>query len=221
MNLNRREMLKLGAGSAAACAVGAFSAEAFAEPKKDKIPIGLQLYSVRRQCAEDLPAVLKAVSAMGYEGVEFAGYYDRTAKEMKKLLDDNGLKCCGTHLRAKIATAGQGKFDEFDAEVEYNQVTPTESPSCFLMEFDRFRIWVPRDVTIDEWSILLQASQLGNFPATVASRSSSSGPERLYWSVGPHPVKNAHSPSCRLTAPPDTEKPAAFVAGLSCISACR
>jgi sugar phosphate isomerase/epimerase len=122
MNLNRREMLKLGAGSAAACAVGAFSAEAFAEPKKDKIPIGLQLYSVRRQCAEDLPAVLKAVSKMGYEGVEFAGYYDRTAKEMKKLLDDNGLKCCGTHLRAKIATAAQGKFDEFDAEVEYNQV---------------------------------------------------------------------------------------------------
>ena len=36
--------------------------------------------------------------------------------------DANGLKCCGTNLRAKIATAAEDKFDEFDAEVEYNQV---------------------------------------------------------------------------------------------------
>ncbi len=34
---------------------------------------------------------------MGYKGVEFAGYYDRTAKQLRKMLDDNGLKCCGTH----------------------------------------------------------------------------------------------------------------------------
>ena len=35
---------------------------------------------------------------MGYEGVEFAGYYGRTAQELRQLLDDNGLKCCGTHI---------------------------------------------------------------------------------------------------------------------------
>ena len=43
------------------------------------------------------PAVLRAVARMGYEGVEFAGYYGRSAAELRKLLDDNGLKCCGTH----------------------------------------------------------------------------------------------------------------------------
>ncbi len=62
-----------------------------------KIPIGLQLYSVRDDCARDLPGVLKAVSKMGYAGVEFAGYYGRTASELQALLDENGLKCCGTH----------------------------------------------------------------------------------------------------------------------------
>ena len=44
-----------------------------------KIPIGVQLYSVREDCAKALPGVLSAIAKMGYEGVEFAGYYDRTA----------------------------------------------------------------------------------------------------------------------------------------------
>ncbi len=59
--------------------------------------IGLQLYSVREDCGKDLPGVLKAVAAMGYQEVEFAGYYGRTAEQLKKMLDDNGLMCCGTH----------------------------------------------------------------------------------------------------------------------------
>jgi len=63
------------------------------------IPIGLQLYSVREDCARDLPGVLEAVAKMGYAGVEFAGYYDRTAEELRRLLDANGLQCCGTHTQ--------------------------------------------------------------------------------------------------------------------------
>jgi sugar phosphate isomerase/epimerase len=60
-------------------------------------PIGLQLYSVRFNCQKDLPGTIEAVGKMGYQGVEFAGYYDRSAEELRKMLDDNGLKCCGTH----------------------------------------------------------------------------------------------------------------------------
>src|SRR5688572_18663991 len=62
-----------------------------------RIPIALQLYSVRKACEQDLPGVLAAVARMGYEGVEFAGYYGRTAAELRRMLDDNGLKCAGTH----------------------------------------------------------------------------------------------------------------------------
>jgi sugar phosphate isomerase/epimerase len=63
-----------------------------------KIPVGVQLYSVRDDCARDLPGTLQAVAKMGYQGVEFAGYYNRSAKELRKMLDDLGLKCCGTHI---------------------------------------------------------------------------------------------------------------------------
>ena len=38
-----------------------------------RIPLGLQLYSVREDCARNLPETLRSVADMGYEGVEFAG----------------------------------------------------------------------------------------------------------------------------------------------------
>src|SRR4051794_6490538 len=63
-----------------------------------RIPIALQLYSVRDECAKDLPGVLKEVARMGYEGVEFAGYYGFDAPTLRKMLDDLGLKCAGTHI---------------------------------------------------------------------------------------------------------------------------
>ncbi len=59
--------------------------------------VGLQLYSVRNDCGRDLPGTIAAVAKMGYKGVEFAGYYNRTATQLRKMLDDNGLLCCGTH----------------------------------------------------------------------------------------------------------------------------
>ena len=61
------------------------------------IPVGVQLYSVREQAAKDLPGVLTEIKKMGYDAVEFAGYHGWTAYDLKKMLDDNGLKCCGTH----------------------------------------------------------------------------------------------------------------------------
>lgn len=63
------------------------------------VPVGLQLYSVREECAADLPGTLAAVARMGYQGVEFAGYHGRTAADLRRLLDDLGLRCCGTHTR--------------------------------------------------------------------------------------------------------------------------
>jgi len=63
-----------------------------------KIPIALQLYSVREDAAKDLAGVLKRVAEMGYDGVEFAGYYGHSASDVRRMLDDNGLKCCGGHL---------------------------------------------------------------------------------------------------------------------------
>ena len=62
------------------------------------IPVGVQLYSVRDLCAKDMPGTLALVKSLGYNAVEFAGYYDHAAYDLRKMLDDTGLTCCGTHI---------------------------------------------------------------------------------------------------------------------------
>jgi len=82
-----------------------------------RIPIALQLYSVRHDCEKDLPGVLKQVAEMGYEGVEFAGYYGYSAEELRKLLDDNGLKVAGSHIPLDDLLG-----DRLEKTIEFNQI---------------------------------------------------------------------------------------------------
>lgn len=80
------------------------------------IPVALQLYSIREDCTRDLPGCLKAVKEMGYDGVEFAGYYGRTAQELRQLLDENGLRVAGTHAGFKTVQP-----DELQATIDFNK----------------------------------------------------------------------------------------------------
>jgi sugar phosphate isomerase/epimerase len=63
--------------------------------------VGLELYSVRDELKKDPQGTVRAVAKMGYQGVEFyAPYFDWTeiqTKEMRKLLDDLGIRCFSTH----------------------------------------------------------------------------------------------------------------------------
>ena len=122
MNLSRRNALKLGLGAAALWATGVRPATLLADADKPKkIPIGLQLYSVRDVAGKDVPSTLERVAELGYQGVEFAGYYDLSAEELRKLLDQNGLKCCGTHLHLSALAE-----DALRGTVEFNKILGNE-----------------------------------------------------------------------------------------------
>lgn len=60
--------------------------------------IGLQLYTIGSCMEKDFEGSLRRVAEYGYEGVEFAGYHGRTAKELLSLLGALGLKAGGTHV---------------------------------------------------------------------------------------------------------------------------
>jgi len=83
-----------------------------------RIPIALQLYSVRGDCGKDFDKTVAAVAKMGYQGVEFAGYhkYGGDAAGLKKKLDDLGLKTAGTHI-------GTSSFadDRIGQTIEFHQ----------------------------------------------------------------------------------------------------
>lgn len=62
------------------------------------LPIAIQLYSVRDEAAADFAGTLKAIKAMGYEGVEFAGLYGLSAAEVKSLCAEVGLTPISAHV---------------------------------------------------------------------------------------------------------------------------
>ncbi len=73
-----------------------------------KVPVGIELYSVRGELTKDLKATVTAIAKMGYEVVEFYSPYlnwtTESAKEYRKLLDDLGIKCLSTHNSAQAVT---------------------------------------------------------------------------------------------------------------------
>jgi sugar phosphate isomerase/epimerase len=65
------------------------------------IPVGIELYSVRNELAKDLNGTVTAVAKMGYQVVEFFSPYftwtPQQAKDVRRLLDDLGIRCNSTH----------------------------------------------------------------------------------------------------------------------------
>ena len=114
----RRSFLKLSAATAAA-AVGANPANALRRPRR--LPVGLELYSVRDELAKDLMGTVRAVAKMGYEVVEFYSPYQswtpEYAREVRKLLDDLKIKCLSTH-NGRSGLEGDG----LKKAIELNQI---------------------------------------------------------------------------------------------------
>jgi sugar phosphate isomerase/epimerase len=65
------------------------------------MPMGIEMYSVREELKKDPQGTVRAVAGMGYQGLEFYAPYfmwsHAQAKEMKKLMDDLGIRCFSTH----------------------------------------------------------------------------------------------------------------------------
>ncbi|MES2697390.1 MAG: sugar phosphate isomerase/epimerase [Verrucomicrobiota bacterium] len=110
---------------AANAPASASSSSSSAAAKAKKIPIGLELYSVRNELVRNLPDTLRTVAKMGYETVEFfAPYADWTfpfAKGVRTLLDDIGLRCHSTHNRFPNIVPG----DAMTKAIELNQILGT------------------------------------------------------------------------------------------------
>lgn len=60
--------------------------------------LGLQLYSIRDFIEKDFLGTLKKVKEMGYEGVEFAGLFGKSAAEVKSMLAESGLVGISAHV---------------------------------------------------------------------------------------------------------------------------
>ncbi|MBL4601810.1 MAG: sugar phosphate isomerase/epimerase [Emcibacteraceae bacterium] len=116
--LNRRTFVKSIAAAGLAGMSGSFNALAAASNINvmGKLNnISLQLYTVRSLMRENVELTVADVAKIGYSQVEFAGYYDRSASEIKNMLDENGLTSPSTHVDLNMV---QG--DNLKALIEFS-----------------------------------------------------------------------------------------------------
>jgi len=102
-------------------ALAAAAPLASAATQGKRIPVGLELYSVREELKQDLIGTVRAVAKLGYEVVEFYAPYfrwtDAYAKDVRKLLDDLGVRCLSTHNDSQSFTP-----ENLPRAIELNQI---------------------------------------------------------------------------------------------------
>ena len=135
MSASRRDFIQGLGLSAAALAAGCRCPFGAA-----RVPIALQLYSIHKVFWTAPERILAELKAGGYEGVEFAGYGGRSAKEISKLLRDAGLRGAGTHVNGNVDLVGDGlkKCLDFCAEAGLESVVTPHAQKNSAVEYVRF-----------------------------------------------------------------------------------
>ena len=101
----------------------------------NKLPLGLQLYSLRADFARDVPGTLKKVRDYGIKLVETAGTYNLPPEKFKALLDENGLNPISGHFPYE-------RFrDDLDAVVRDAKTLGLQYTGC---------AWIPHEGDFDE-----------------------------------------------------------------------
>jgi sugar phosphate isomerase/epimerase len=111
----RRDILKLG-GTAAVTAILPPALRASAAAGWKRLPIGTQLWCVRKELATDIPGTLNALSAAKFDGVELENAFGKTGAEWRRHLDAAKLKACGFHH-----TLAELQGARLAATVDFNQ----------------------------------------------------------------------------------------------------
>jgi sugar phosphate isomerase/epimerase len=91
---------------------------------------GLQLYTLRDECARDLAGTLAFVARCGYAGVEVASLHERSAREFRALLDAHGLAVASLHA-LPFGDEAAGAFDTARELGAPLVVVPFAHPSRF------------------------------------------------------------------------------------------
>ena len=88
--------------------------------------VGLQVYSIRDIYAKSPTEAFKLIKNCGYDAVDMFGNITMGAEELKKLLDDAGLECCGWHASWDYLS----KPDILEMYASYNKIIKNKYLIC-------------------------------------------------------------------------------------------
>lgn len=108
--LSRRRFVALGGAALGVSAVGvgcskreesappAIVKNGISTPTRSLDKIGIELYTVRKQMQQSVPKTLQTIAEIGYDEVEFAGYFDQKPGDIKRYLAETGLQSYSAHV---------------------------------------------------------------------------------------------------------------------------
>ena len=152
MNTNRRNFIKtsgIALGSVVLASQLPLGLAGCATPATAKRDFGFQVWTIKDKLIPNFAATLKEMAAMGYTQVEmcsplgytssgFGPLNSMTGTEMKKIIDDSGLKCVSSHY-------GMGELREsLDNRIEW--ATQLEMKQMVCSSF-----WLPEGASVDEY----------------------------------------------------------------------
>jgi len=100
--------------------------------------IGLQLYSIKELTEKDFFGSLEKVAKIGYQGVEFAGFFDAPASELKKVLDDLGIVPCGSHTGINALEEELNRVIDYNLEIGNQYVICPGLPEHMRNSYDAY-----------------------------------------------------------------------------------
>jgi len=126
----RRSFLGTAAVAAVGLACGRRSLGALDTAAGNKISrIGIQLYTLRQAASADLAGTLARLAKIGYKELEFAGYYNHPATEVRALLDQNGLTAPSAHVGLNLIENAPEKTFADAKVVGHEWITVPSLPS--------------------------------------------------------------------------------------------
>lgn len=118
------------------------------------VPVSVQLYSLREDTEKDFIGTLTKVSALGYKGVEFAGYGNLKAPELKAALDRLGLKASGSHVSVDLLD------NRLDEVIDFNLGIGNEYVVCPWKKYESRQDYVDFAKKMNEWGEKCRAKGL-------------------------------------------------------------
>ncbi|NLN30048.1 MAG: sugar phosphate isomerase/epimerase [Bacteroidales bacterium] len=150
--LTRRQFIgksAMGMGAALIASHSAADLKAFSPPRPVRYPLGFQVWTIREQVIGDFAGTMKMMAGMGYKSVEmcsprgyelsgFGPLMKMPPREMKQIVNDNGMLLESTHYTMNELRNNLEERISFAAESGQKQM--------ILSSFD-----LPRDATMSDW----------------------------------------------------------------------
>lgn len=102
-------------------------------------PLGIQLYTLRDEMSENVPNTLSRLAQIGYKEVEFAGYFDHDAEELRRLLDEYGLVAPSSHVPLQLMHSEPEKTIEIANALGHRYLVVPSLPAEQRQSIDQYR----------------------------------------------------------------------------------